>query len=348
MHFASPELLNALWGLPVLGGLLVWGLLRRRAAAAGFVERGLLDAMGAPSEPRRWTIKACLVLSAAALLAGAAARPQWGETQQQIRRSGRDVVFVVDVSRSMLATDVKPSRLERAKLWVEDAVAALSGDRAALVAFAGNAVVKCPLTADYSFLRMAVRDLSSDSVTRGGTNLGDAIRLAVRDAFERDAQGNLLGTRFRDIVLITDGEDQDSLPLQAAEQAGKIGVRIIAIGMGDAGDGARIPVQRDGRGGFLEFEGREVFTRLRPDTLRDLALATPGGKFFPVATGDIRLDEVLRPLLRDRAPAEAAGASDTAAPRYTERFQWFLLVAILLLIGDVLIHERRRAQIVVA
>src|SRR5207248_2088929 len=124
----------------------------------------------------------------------------------------------------MLAQDVAPSRLERTKIWINDLVGSLRGDRVSLVAFAGAAVVKCPLTLDYGYFRMSLEELSPGSVPRGGTLIGDAIRKTMSQVFD---VGGAAASRHRDIILITDGEDHESFPVQAAEQAGKDGVRII-------------------------------------------------------------------------------------------------------------------------
>ena len=181
----------------------------------------------------------------------------------------------------------------------------LKGDRVALVAFAGSSVVKCPLTLDYGFMRMAVDDLSPTSVARGGTLIGDALRRVVGDVFDEDAEG------FRDIILITDGEDHESFPVEAAMAAGDAGARIIAIGLGDEKVGRRVPVEDDyGRRRYLTYDGEEVVTRLDAETLRRVAAATTGGVYFNVATGNINLDEVYTGLILDAERRELEDVPD--------------------------------------
>ena len=162
--------------------------------------------------------------------------PKWNPQPQQIRRKGRDVVILLDTSRSMLAEDIKPNRLERSKIAISDLLEVLAGDRVAIVTFAGNATVKCPLTQDYAFVRMALADISTESTSRGGTLIGDAIRKAAEEVFDKQSR------QYKDLILITDGEDHDSFPVEAAKKAAKEGVRIIAIGLGDDATGSRIPI----------------------------------------------------------------------------------------------------------
>jgi len=247
----SVEMLHLLWLLPALGAFFAYAAWKRRSALARFVEAPLLAQLRVTTSPvrRRW--KAGILLSGCAFLVIALARPAWNPKPKTLTRRGRDVVFMLDVSRSMLAEDLAPNRLERSKLAIRDAVEVLEGDRVALVVFAGTAVVKCPLTLDYGFFRMMLEDVSMDSAARGGTMIGDALRKTLKEVFDDREK------RFKDIVLITDGEDHDSFPVEAAKEAGVQGVRLIAIGIGDA----------------------------------------PGGRYLNVATGTIDLGQVYTKLV---------------------------------------------------
>ena len=346
-RFESPERLAWLWGVAALLGLGAWAISRRRAAAARFVEAGLMAAMSARASLGRLALKLGAAALALSLCVVAAARPQWDPEPSEVRRSGRDVCFVVDVSRSMLAEDLAPNRLERSKLWVGDVVDILEGDRVALVAFAGTSVVRCPPTHDYGFFRLSLGELTTESVGRGGTMIGDALRLARTEVFELgpampDGEDGVPGaTRFRDVVLITDGEDQGSLPVEAARALAAHGVRLIVIGIGDP-RGARIPIRDES--GAVEFvrdaSGEAVVSRLDSETLREMALATPGGVFLEVGDGTIELDDVYRRLVQ-RAERNDEEAGEVL--KYTEGFQWFLLAALALLLVENLVGERRRA-----
>lgn len=326
------QMLHLLWALPLLLGLYMMAARMRRRALHTFVDSGLLGRIRLTVSPARRRWKAGLVLLATLSIVAGLTRPSWNPRTQTVHRRGRDVVFVLDVSRSMLAEDLRPNRLERAKLAIRDCLEALRGDRVALVAFAGTAAVKCPLTRDYGFFRMMLEDASPESIARGGTMIGDAVRKTLDEVFDDRL------TQFKDIILITDGEDHDSFPVEAAAQAGERGIRILAVGLGDETEGARIPaVDGQGRPGFLTHDGREVRSRLDADTLRRMAAATPGGKYLHVATGAIDLGQVYRDL---SAGAGRRELESETVRRYEEKFQIFLGIAFALLGLEAVIGER--------
>ena len=334
LHFGNVSALSLLWIVPLLVLLFVWAGISRRRALAAFVDSELLGRIRLTSSPqnRRW--KAALVTAAFALIALSIARPAWNPKPQTVERRGRDIVFILDVSKSMLAEDLAPNRLERAKIAIKDLVDRLEGDRVALVAFAGTAVLKCPLTLDYGFFEMILDGLEPSSVSRGGTMIGDAIRKALDEAYDDQER------KYKDIILITDGEDHDSFPVAAAEEAGQRGVRIIAIGLGDEDQGKRIPVT-DGSGNrtFLTYQGREVWSRLDAETLRKVVNATPGGRYLNVSTGTIDLGSVYTNLI---AGEEKREIESLTVKLYEEKFQIFIGFALFLLIVEMLVSERRR------
>jgi len=292
MHFGNIDALGLLWIVPVLVLLYAWAGMGRKRALAAFVDSELLGRVRLTASPRNRRWKAALVVAAVALVAVSLARPAWNPKPQTVERRGRDIVFLLDVSRSMLAEDLAPNRLERAKIAIKDLVDRLEGDRVALVAFAGTAVLKCPLTLDYGFFEMILDGLDPSSVSRGGTMIGDAIRRALDDAYDDQER------KYKDIILITDGEDHDSFPVEAAGEAGRRGVRIIAVGLGDGAQGKRIPVTDErGNRSFLTYEGREVWSRLDAETLRKIVNATPGGRYLNVSTGTIDLGAVYANLI---------------------------------------------------
>lgn len=265
---------------------------------------------------------ACLTVSLV-LSVMALAGPAWEKKRQPVEAEGRDVVFLVDVSQSMLARDLNPNRLVQAQTAIKDTVDLLDGDRAALVAFAGNAVVLSPLTTDYRFLRAAVDELSVYSVDRGGTLLGDALRKTMQFIFPDSEATDC----YRDIILITDGEDQESYPVQAAEEVGRKGIRLICIGLGDESTGTRIPVaDSSGTERFLIYQGKEVWSRLDSATLRKMAAATPGGKYLNISRGSFDLASIYRDLIggAEQRRFDAGDFED-----YKNEYRFFLFPALL-------------------
>jgi len=184
IRFQSAAMLHWLWLVPVLVGLLIFAARRRQVSLQAFIDAGLLDRIRISVSPARRRIKAGLLLAGIVFLICGLARPGWNPKAETIQRRGRDVVFLIDVSKSMLAEDLAPNRMERAKLAVQDAVDRLEGDRVGLVVFAGTSIVKCPLTLDYGFFRMMLEDVSTDSISRGGTLIGDGIRKVLNEVFD--------------------------------------------------------------------------------------------------------------------------------------------------------------------
>ena len=326
------EMLYLLWALPFLLGLLVYSAGRRRQTLEKLVAANLLQKLVSVNPVRRrW--KAALMLASFLLLVIGLARPAWNLQQATVKRTGRDVVFVLDVSQSMLAEDLAPNRLERAKLAINDVIDTLDGDRVGLVAFAGTAAIKCPLTLDYGFFRMMLENISTASIARGGTMIGDAIRTVLDQVLDSQEK------QFKDIVLITDGEDHESFPLEAAKEAAAKGVRLFIVGLGDENEGKRIPItDASGRRTFMQYKGQEIWSRLDADTLRQMALATPGGRYLNVATGTIDLGEVYLQLI---GTAEKKELEEETIEKYEEKFQIFLGIAFLLLSIEAVISERR-------
>ena len=177
-------------------------------------------------------------------------------------------------------------------------------------------------------------NVSTESISRGGTMIGDALRLVLDQML--DAQDK----KYKDIVLITDGEDHESFPIEAAKAAAEKGVRLFIIGLGDENEGKRIPVvDASGRRTFMRHEGKEVWSRLDAETLREMALAAPGSRYLNVATGTIDLGEVYMQLI---GSAEKKEQEEETIEKYEEKFQVFLGICFLLLCIEALISERRR------
>jgi Ca-activated chloride channel family protein len=335
MRLQHIEILLMLWLIPALIGLYIFAGYKRRQAMSRFVDANLLPMLNTSVSLARRRWKAALLVIAFAFGVFAASRPAWNPVPKKLERQGRDVVFVLDVSKSMLAEDLVPNRLERAKLAIGDVIDKLTGDRVGLLVFAGNSVVKCPLTLDYGFFRMMLEDISTESVSRGGTMIGDALRKVMDEVFDDEEK------QFKDIILITDGEDHDSFPIEAAADVGKRGIRLIAIGIGDEDQGRRIPItDESGRRTFLKYKGQEIWSKLDGDTLRKMVNATPGGRYLNVATGTIDLGEVYNDLV---ASAAKKNLESVTVQRYEEKYQIFLGIMFLLLCIEFLVRERKRS-----
>lgn len=337
MIWELPNILFLLWLLPVAGWLILRAQQKRRAAALAFADSAmtarLMPALGGP---RPWLKGGALLLGLAGLIV-AGARPRFGEYYEKVSQRGVDLFVLIDVSRSMLAQDVAPNRLERAKADVRDLLARLAGDRVGLIAFAGKAVVKVPLTTDHGFFLQALEELDPTSAPRGGSLIGDAIRKAMESMEPRN-------DRERVLVLITDGEDHDSYPAEAARQAAEQGIRIFAVGLGDPNEGARVPTRDDaGHLGFLKYEGAEVWSKMDEKLLEQIALTTQGA-YIPAKTRAYDLGEVYADHLAHLTQGEIQAEK---RKRFRDRFQIFLALGIgFLALGRLIPPYPRKDEVV--
>ncbi len=336
--FQNPEFLYFSWILPILIVLLIYAHRKRIATAKRFVDPEMVQRlMPATGELRPWVKGAAVVLGVACLLT-AAARPRWGVYFEKVSARGVDLFVVLDVSKSMLAEDVAPNRLDRAKSDILDLLKRLEGDRVGLVTFAGAAVVKVPLTTDQGFFRMVLADVDTDSAPKGGTAIGDSVRRAI---------GSMPEDRDRDqvIVMITDGEDHDSFPKEAAAQAADRKIKIITVGLGDTNEGSRIPM-RDEQGNLLyvKHDQQEVWSRMDERLLKEIALTTEGA-YVPARTRAYDLGQIyeehLAGLTRGDVYAEKR-------KRYRERFQIFVCLGLGFLLLEMMIPRHRRKSAVPA
>ena len=336
MQFKQYDAFYALFLLvfPVIP-VYAWCFWRKQKALNMLAQADLLETLNPSASLPRQIFKSVLLIFAFAAIVVALTRPAWNPTPREVKRKGRDVVILLDTSRSMLAEDIKPNRLERAKIAIGDLMETIRGDRIGIITFAGSASVKCPLTQDYPFVRMALDRITTESTPKGGTNVGDAIRKAVNDVFDQQVK------EYKDIILITDCDDQEeSFPVQAAEKAGQKGIRIIAVGLGSPDEGARVPIiESDGTKTFLKYQGQEVWTKLDEQTLRQVAAASPGGAYIPVETGTFDLGQIYNDLVYS---AQRRDLESTTVLEYDEKFQIFLALALLLIVTEECVSERKR------
>lgn len=329
LHFLHHEYLLLGWLLPILGGVLLVHLQRSR------IKRSRLLQPNQHTRPSRLKglLKHIPLFLGLSLCIIALARPVADQKPITVKRQGRDVVFMLDVSRSMLAEDLAPNRLERAKLAILDCIDRLQGDRVGLVAFAGSAVVRCPLTLDYGFFKQMLEATTPDLEIKGGTNIGDTLRTIHTDVFDSQLKA------YKDIIIISDGGDHESFPVNAAQALGDEGIRLIVIGVGDT-NGQTIPLPNEQ--GVLTYAGKPVITRLDSDSLRKIGLATPGGIYLEVGTGSVDLGEVYMDLIRSQPKREFG---EETINNYHELFGWFLGAGIVCLtIGIALILKTPKQQ----
>ena len=335
LRFGHLEYLHLLWTVPVLGVVHWYGFGRKRRALGRFATANLLGHLMPGVSPARQQVRAGLVVAAVGLLVVALAGPRWGEKETEVYRRGVDIMVVLDVSRSMLADDCRPNRLAKAKQNIRDLLEVLPGDRVGLVSFAGRAALSCPLTPNYGWFRMALDEVSTESAPRGGSNLAEAIRLAARKLGERPGS-------HKAILLITDGEDQDSDPVFAARYALEDHeVRTFAIGLGDGSIGRRIPVETETGVKFVEDEGgAEHYSKMNAALVEVIAGTGGGGFAVPAGTADLDMPEFYRRVVAKLAPEEYEAQQQQ---QYIERYQWFAAAALLLLMIETLMTDRRQA-----
>ncbi len=330
-RFAEPLLAHALWAVVAFVALLFWLEHRGGSALERLVGRTLQARLVERPPPWRRNLRVVLLGLAGVCAVLALMRPQWGMRVVASSRVGAEIMVALDVSRSMLAEDVAPNRLERAKAELVDLLSYLDGDQVGLIAFAGRASVLSPLTPDFGFLRLVLEGTGPGSVTRGGTRLSEPIRKAVA-GFGASAGA------ARVILLITDGEDHDSFALDAAREAAEAGVRIIAIGFGDeAGSEIRVTDRRTGAQQLLrDADGSPVVSRLNGKLLRELALQT-GGVYVPAGTGVLDLESIY-----DRHIARLTrGELDGQRTVRDEGYAWFVLLALVFLISSAAVSGGR-------
>ncbi|MCK5119579.1 MAG: VWA domain-containing protein, partial [Candidatus Latescibacteria bacterium] len=334
MRFAEPTAFHLLWLIPILIVFYLVAFRRKKRAMALFGELALMRALTESVSTKKQIWKVVLNGLGVLFLIFALARPQFGMKLEQIKRSGLDIMVVLDTSLSMLAEDVKPNRLERAKYEMGRLIERLSGDRIGVVAFAGDSFVQCPLTMDYGAAKMLLDVLHTGTIPVPGSAIGGAIGKASK-AF------NIKDRKYKAIVLLTDGENLEGDPVEAAQAAAKEGVRIYAVGLGTySGEVIRL---KDEKGRFTGYKkdrgGGIVKTRLDEKTLEEMAGATRG-KYYRASTSASVADQIYE----DLSKLEKRELESKEYAQYQERFQYFLFVAILLFGLEALLSDRKKKR----
>jgi len=329
LRFAQSEYFFLLLLVPLAVIFYFYVFRWRTQALARFGNLDLVKKLSESVSRGRQVAKAILVVLAVLFMALALARPQIGTRLEEVKREGVDIFVALDVSKSMLAEDIKPSRLAKAKHEISKFIDMLRGDRIGLIVFAGEAFVQCPLTLDYGAAKTFLNIMDPSLIPEPGTNLSAAIGTAMK-SFESQER------KYKVLVLVTDGEDHGDNVMQAAEVADREGVVIYTVGIGSP-KGVPIPIYD--RRGNKEFKkdrrGEIILTKLDQFTLEKIALTT-NGKYYQSITGETRLEKVYEEI----AKMEKKELASMKFTQYEDRFQYVLIFAIIFLVLELLLSER--------
>ena len=331
MRFGALFMAGWLWLAPAAALLFFLAARSRRKAIRRFAGAGENE-IARSFAPGRKKIKDIVMIAAVFFMALALIRPQWGFKWQEVKRQGLDILIAIDTSNSMLAEDVRPNRLERAKLAIMDFVKQLRGDRIGLIAFSGTAFLQCPLTADYAGFLLTLQDVDVDTIPVGGTSLSKAIYTALK-SYE-GGKG-----KYKILIIITDGEDLEGGVDEAIDKAKRDNVMISCVGMGTH-EGELIPLKgEEGKKGFLrDAEGNVVKTRLDEETMKKIALST-GGVYVRSTGAEFGLNLIYEEKL---SKLEKQDIESKMEKQYNERFQLPLALAFVLLLLEPMLGDRRR------
>jgi Ca-activated chloride channel family protein len=333
MRFAAPEMFWLFWLVPVLAAFFLYAFAKKRKTLARFAQVEMLKKMTHSISRRRQVFKAFLLILVAFFAVLALARPQFGTKMEMMRRKGLDVVVACDVSLSMYAEDIKPNRMLRSKQEIGKFVDKLAGDRVALVAFAGESFLQCPLTMDYGAFKIFLDVLGPDLIPTPGTDISGAIETALKAFDPKDR-------KYRVLVLLTDGEDHSGRAEKMAEEAAKMGVAIYTVGIGLP---AGVPIPLKDEQGNVSYKkdrrGNIVTTRLDEELMQKIALAT-NGKYYHAEPGRFELEDVLKEI----GKMEKRELESERMNQYEERFQIPLAIALFLLVAEMILSDRRKRR----
>lgn len=336
MEWLNPTYLWALAAVPAVIGLFLWAAWRRRVALERFGDLSIVSRLtgSVSARSRRW--KAAATVAGVLFIAVALAGPRLGTEVRDVRREGIDLVIALDVSASMTAEDVAPNRLDRAKNEIRKLLSELHGDRVGLVIFAGDAFIQCPLTTDYSALRLFLDVANPSLIPTPGTDFGAALRMAIQ-AFDAPTDGeNQAPTRA--LLFVSDGENHVADIDEIVRSARNEGIVMFGAGVGETA-GAPIPEYQNGRrvGYKRDSGGNIVNTRLEEDALQELASE---GAYFRIARTSSSLQKITSSL--DRLEKQEFAQSEFES--FEERYQWPLAVALLFLVIERLVTDRRKTR----
>lgn len=333
-RFAHPDFLYLLLLLPVFVLFFIINEIRKKKALKRLGDTNLINGLVPEMSRIRPVIK--FILQLTAFLSGVImiARPQFGSKIEDVKKQGVEVIIALDVSNSMLAEDIQPDRLTRAKQAISRLVDDLENDKIGLIVFAGDAYIQIPITTDYISAKMFLSSISPNMVPKQGTAIGAAINLGVRSFSPGEGKSKAM-------IIITDGENHEDDPLKAAEEASKAGIVIHTVGIGSS-NGVPIPMVINGKKDYLkDRDGNIVVTKLDEDILKKIALST-NGNYVRASNSNIGLDEIYGQIKK----MKKQDLESTMYTEYNDQFQIFAAIAFFLLIADFMIMERKNRRLV--
>jgi len=334
MKYGAPYMAVWLWLIAALLLFYRFAKMTREKALKKFASGDVLNEISGSVDHKKRILKIRIIIISGLLIVFSLMRPQWGFKWQEVKRQGLDILIALDTSKSMLAEDVLPNRLDRARLAIKDLIKNLHGDRVGLIVFSGKAFLQCPLTVDYDGFLLSLDDVDVETIPIGGTSLSSAIYTAI---------GSYEGgkNKHKILIIITDGEDLEGGIDKAIEDAKNDKITIYCVGIGDP-EGELIPVtDNTGKKTFLkDADGNVVKTRLMENLLQRMAIETGG--IYVRATGaqfglDLIYDEKLSKLEKQEFESKME-------KRYNERYQIPLVLAMILLFIEMLVGDRKKQQ----
>jgi Ca-activated chloride channel family protein len=332
-RFANPEYLYLLLALPLLVLFFIYNEFRKRKAFRKLGQESLVKKLLPDLSKFRPSFKFIVQIIAVSLAIIILARPQFGSKIEEVKRQGVEVIIALDVSNSMLAEDIQPNRLERAKQAISRLVETLENDRIGLIVFAGDAYTQIPVTTDYISAKMFLSTISPDMVPKQGTAIGSAIDLGIRSFSPGSGKSKAM-------IIITDGENHEDDPVAKAKEAAAAGIIIHTIGIGSA-EGVPVSVIQNGKKDFLkDADGNTVITKLDENMLKEIAIAA-NGKYVRANNSNIGLDAIFSDI-RKLKKQELEGKMYT---EYNDQFQIFAGAVLFLLLADFLIMDRKNRKL---
>ncbi|MEI6047888.1 MAG: VWA domain-containing protein [Bacteroidota bacterium] len=332
-RFANPDFLYLLLLLPVVILLYIINSIRKKRALQRLGDIKLVERLVPELSKLRPVIKFILQLIAFSAGIIMLSRPQFGSKIEDVKKQGVEVIIALDVSNSMLAEDIQPDRLTRAKQAISHLVDNLDNDKIGLIVFAGDAYTQIPVTTDYVSAKMFLSTISPDMVPKQGTAIGAAISLGIKSFSPGEGKSKA-------IIIITDGENHEDNPVANAEEAAKTGIVIHTIGIGST-EGVPVPVNINGKKDYLkDVDGNTVITKLDEDILKKIAI-TANGSYVRASNSNIGLDEIFSDIKKMKKQE----LESTMYTEYNDQFQIFAAITLFMLLIDFLIMERKNRRL---